>query len=82
MIITEQKENNNQSVVIPLSTMVHNARIYMNDAVKAVMNETNLPPYLMDGIISEVLADIRRQELTELGVSSSDKKEGISDGEY
>lgn len=75
----EQKENN-QPVVIPLSTMVHNARVYLNEAVKKVMKETNLPIYLMDTIISEVLADIRKQELMEFGVSISDEKERHSDG--
>jgi hypothetical protein len=77
----EQHTDYNQSkpVVIPLSTMVHNARVYINDAVTTIMKKTNIPPYLMDGIISEVLADIRKQELTELGVSTSED-EANSDG--
>ena len=51
--------------LIPLSVSVQAARSYLKDAVAQIMDKTKLPPYLMDGIVCEVLADLRHRELCE-----------------
>ena len=77
------QENNNQTppIIIPLSNMVCDTRIYLNNAVTFIIKETKIPLYLLDGIISEILADIRRQELMEMrGAHANSGKEGKDDG--
>lgn len=55
---------------IPLSNLIQNARSFMNEAIADVIDKTRLPIYLLDGIISEILADIRRQELSEIKMNN------------
>lgn len=51
--------------LIPLSVSVQAARNYLKDAVAQIMDKTKLPAYLMDGVVCEVLADLRCRELCE-----------------
>lgn len=47
---------------------VNKARGLTLDAVGQIMELTGLPPYLMDCILSGVLADIRQKEIYDMGL--------------
>ena len=72
---------------IPLSVLLENTKIRMTDSVNKVIQESNLPDYLIEGILSDILAEIRKQKNLELvsdyasmneenQKSEEDKKEG------
>ena len=50
----------------PLSMVLQSARMEMLKAANGVMQTYGLPPCLMDGIISALLADIRAQSSSEI----------------
>lgn len=50
----------------PLSMVLQSARMDMLKAANGVMQTYGLPPCLMDGIVSGLLADIRAQSSSEL----------------
>lgn len=50
----------------PLSMVLQSARMDMLKAANSVMQTYGLPPCLMDGIVSGLLADIRAQAQAEL----------------
>jgi hypothetical protein len=50
----------------PLSVMLENAKGMTYQAFNQVQEKTKLPAYLMEGIIMEILADIRNQKNLEL----------------
>lgn len=50
----------------PLSIMLENAKGLMFQAVNKVQEQTKLPAYLFEGILMEVLADVRNQKNLEL----------------
>lgn len=50
----------------PLSFMLQSARSEMTAATNQVMKKYGLPPCLMDGILSSLLADIRSESNSEL----------------
>ena len=50
----------------PLSMVLQSARMEMLKAANGVMKTYGLPPCLMDGIVSGLLADIRAQVSSEL----------------
>ena len=56
-------EKTDQTMVVPLESLVYSARACLHDTVSAILNETKLPLYIVDGIMSEELAEIRRKEL-------------------
>lgn len=70
----KKEEQKSKPLVIPLISMVQSARYYMREAVEQIMSKTGLPTYLMDGVISEVLADIRKQELCDVGIQTTNEK--------
>lgn len=43
------------------------ARGLLTDTVAQIMNNFGLPPYIMDGVICDVLAEVRKKELHDLG---------------
>lgn len=66
---------------IPLSVLLENTKIRMTDSVNKVIQESNLPAYLIEGILS----DVRKQKNIELASDyatmqkdkeQDDKKEG------
>ena len=66
---------------IPLSVLLENTKIRMTDSVNKVIQESNLPAYLIEGILSDILAEVRKQKNLELASdyaskSEEDKKEG------
>ena len=72
---------------IPLSVLLENTKIRMTDSVNKVIQESNLPAYLIEGILSDILAEVRKKKNLELASdyasmneekqkSEEDKKEG------
>ena len=66
---------------IPLSVLLANAKGNFINAVNQTLEETNLPAYLMEGIVVEVLAEIRARKNLELvsdynSMNQEPKKEG------
>lgn len=67
---------------IPLSVLLENTKIRMIDSVNKVIQESNLPAYLIEGILSDILAEVRKQKNLELASDyatmneEKDKKEG------
>lgn len=55
--------------LFPLSASVQAARGYLKDAIAQIMDRTQLPSYLMDGVISEALAELRYKELCDYAVN-------------
>lgn len=56
----------NKQKNIPLSILLENAKGKFINAFNQILEETNLPAYLMEGIIVEVLAEIRARKNLEL----------------
>ncbi len=51
---------------IPLSVLLENTKIRMTDSVNKVIQESNLPAYLIEGILLDILVEIRKQKNLEL----------------
>lgn len=56
----------NKQKTIPLSILLENAKGKFITAFNQIVEETNLPAYLMEGIIVEVLAETRARKNLEL----------------
>lgn len=56
----------NKQKTIPLSILLENAKGKFITAFNQILEETNLPAYLMEGIIVEVLAETRARKNLEL----------------
>lgn len=50
----------------PLSVIIEKTRLEMRTAVNQVIQKSNLPAYLLEGIILDILADIRSQHISEI----------------
>lgn len=72
---------------MPLSLMLENAKGMMIDSFNQVQEKTNLPAYLMEGIVLDLLSQVRNQKNLELvsdmnrmnqqkGEPKEEKKEG------
>ena len=68
---------------VPLSVLLEKAKGKFFQAFNQVIDETRLPAYLCEGIVLELLADIRNRKNFELisdieimGAGKSDTKEG------
>ena len=48
--------------------LVNQARGYLTDAVGQIMNRFALPAYVMDGLLSDILAEIRKKEIYDMSV--------------
>lgn len=51
---------------IPLSVMMENTKGMMFEAFQQVQEKSNLPAYLMEGIVVDLLAQVRNQKNLEL----------------
>lgn len=51
---------------MPLSLMLENAKGMMVDAFNQVQENTKLPAYLMEGIVLDLLSQVRNQKNLEL----------------
>lgn len=51
---------------MPLSLMMENAKGAMTDAFNQIVVQSNLPAYLLEGIVADLLSEIRKQKNLEL----------------
>lgn len=51
---------------MPLSLMMENAKGAMTDAFNQIVERSNLPAYLLEGIVADLLSEIRKQKNLEL----------------
>lgn len=51
---------------MPLSLMMENAKGAMTDAFNQIFEQSNLPAYLLEGIVADLLSEIRKQKNLEL----------------
>ncbi len=51
---------------MPLSVMLENAKGMMIDAFNQVQEKTNLPAFLMEGIVLDLLSEVRNRKNLEL----------------
>lgn len=51
---------------MPLSVMLENVKGRMTSSFGQIMQESNLPAYLIEGILVGILADVRNQKNLEL----------------
>ena len=70
----EQNKDTDKSV--PLDLVIQTARKTISNAVDSVTKETGLPAYLIDGIISEIISEVRRKEIYEFSVQCAEVKGG------
>lgn len=70
------EQNEKTEKIVPLGFVIQNARTIVNGAVNTLQKELGIPYYLIDGILSEILSDIRRKELAELSGQSLEEKRG------
>lgn len=71
----EKKKN------IPLSILLENAKGKFINAFNQILEETNLPAYLMEGIIVEVLAETRARKNIELVADYNSMNQSEKEGE-
>ena len=70
--------NNNQP---PLGVLISNAR----SQILGVVNQIQLPPALIESVLTSVIADLRNQQMIEMSgyigrLNEEEKKEGGEDG--
>lgn len=51
---------------MPLSLMMENAKGAMANAFNQIVEQSNLPAYLLEGIVADLLSEIRKQKNLEL----------------
>lgn len=64
---------------MPLSIMLENAKGMMIDAFNQIQNKTNLPGYLMEGMVLDLLAEVRNRKNLELVADMNRMKEQKKD---
>lgn len=52
----------------PLSVMMVRARFELRKNVEEIQKQSGLPAYLLTGILSEIIAELRAQEKEELAI--------------
>lgn len=57
---------NNSEMEQSLAVMIESARIKMTNAINQVIHETSLPAYLIEGILTGIISDIRNQKNAEM----------------
>lgn len=60
---------------IPLSIAIENTRAMVIDAFNQIQKKANLPAYLMEGIVLDLLSDIRNRKNIELVIDLNRTKE-------
>ena len=68
------------NIQAPLGVLISNAR----SQILGIVNQIQLPPALIESVLTSVIADLRNQELIEMtgyiGQLNEEKKEGGEDG--
>ena len=59
----------------PLMVAVEEARLKLYSAFNNVAEETKLPPFLLEGVVTDLLSEIRKQKYVDL-LAMIEQKEG------
>lgn len=62
-----------------LRFLVEKARRMLKGTINHILTETKLPAFLLEGVLLDMLADVRGQMLTELSTEIDSQKEGEAD---
>lgn len=65
----------------PLSLMLENAKGMVFQAFNQIQEQTHLPAYLLEGVVVELLADIRNQKNLELVSDFNTMQEEMKESE-
>lgn len=55
----------------PLALVMEDAKNMLLDTVITIREKTGLPPSIMDGIVSGILADIRKEACSEISLAAA-----------
>lgn len=66
---------------MPLSVMIENAKAKMISAFNQIQAESNLPAYLLEGVVLDLLSQVRNQKNLEIVADYNRVKEGTKSGE-
>lgn len=58
-----------------LMVVVEEARLKIYAAVNQIVEETKLPPFLVEGIVAELLSEIRKQKVIDLITENETQEE-------
>ena len=73
----EQNGNNEATEkVVPLDLMVYTAKTIVDNALSAIKKDIGLPDYLIDGVLSLALLEVRRREISELSKKLLNEERG------
>lgn len=61
----------------PLSIMMIRARYELRHNIDEIKKQSGLPPYILSGILSEIIAELRAEEKEELAVLYVHDKEAV-----
>lgn len=65
----------------PLSIMMIRARYELRNNIQEIKKQSGLPPYILSGILSEIIAELRAEEKEELAVLYVHDKEATDNAE-
>ncbi len=73
----EQNGNNEATEkVVPLDLMVYTAKTIVDNALSAIKKDIGLPDYLIDGVLSLALLEVRQREISELSKKLLNEERG------
>ncbi len=73
----EQNENTEAAEkVVPLDLMVYTAKTIVDNALSAIKKDIGLPDYLIDGVLSLALLEVRQREISELSKKLLNEERG------
>ena len=73
-MLTIMEQNDANSKVVPLELMMRTAKVIVNNALNTLINDIGLPYYLVDGIFSEVMSEIRNKEILNFSKAAAEKE--------
>lgn len=64
---------------VPLSVVMENTRGRLNQSFKQIISESKLPAYLIEGMLAEMLSEVRNRKnlelISDINAMQSDKSE-------
>ena len=68
---------NEKPNVRPLVLVMEDAKNVLLNTVITIREQTGLPPSILDGIISGILADIRKESCSEISLAAARERQGL-----
>ena len=65
----------------PLVLVIEDAKSVLMSTVITIKNQTGLPSTILDGILSGVLADVRKDACSEIAMAAAQEKKEKKEGE-